>query len=245
MKHLLKLHMDNLAREKRPVNLVQNETGATIYVYDVISSDWGVSAMSVIQAIAQAGESETLTVRVNSPGGDVFESKAIIAAIQSFKGKTVAIIDGLCASAATSIAIACNEVEMASGALFMVHNASGMAYGDKTDMRNTADLLEKVEGTIVAGYVEKTGKDAEDIAAMMEKETWMTADEALANGFVDRIGPEKATANTWNLSAYSNAPPPDPKTPTPHTEPAPVAGFFMAAANTNRLRLALSSASRA
>ena len=237
MKHLLKLHMDNLAREKRPVNLVQNETGATIYIYDVISSDWGVSAMSVIQAIAQAGESETLTVRVNSPGGDVFESKAIIAAIQSFKGKTVAIIDGLCASAATSIAIACNEVEMASGALFMVHNASGMAYGDKTDMRNTADLLEKVEGTIVAGYVEKTGKDAEDIAAMMEKETWMTADEALANGFVDRIGPDKAAKNTWNLSAYANAPPPE-KPATP--EPAPVAGFFMAAANTNRLRLALS-----
>jgi len=128
-------------------------------------------------------------------------------------------------------------VEMASGALFMVHNASGMAYGDKTDMRNTADLLEKVEGTIVAGYVEKTGKDAEDIAAMMEKETWMTADEALANGFVDRIGPDKAAKNTWNLSAYANAPPPE-KPATP--EPAPVAGFFMAAANTNRLRLALS-----
>jgi|GEM_PF-2263079 len=243
MNHLFKLHMDNLAREWRPVNLVQNETGATIYVYDVIGSDWGVSAMSVIQAITQAGDSETLTVRVNSPGGDVFESKAIIAAIQSFKGKTVAIIDGLCASAATSIAIACNEVEMASGALFMIHNASGMAYGDKTDMRNTADLLEKVEGTIVAGYVEKTGKDAEDIVAMMENETWMTADEALANGFVDRIGKKPAMENTWNLSAYGKAPPPPDKPATP--EPASVAGFFMAAANTNRLQLLLSSASRA
>jgi ATP-dependent protease ClpP protease subunit len=238
MNHLLKLHMDNLTQEKRPVSLVQNETGATIYVYDVIDGYYGVSAMSVIQAIVQAGDAETLTVRVNSPGGDVFESKAIIAAIQSFKGKTVAIIDGLCASSATSIAIACNEVEMASGALFMVHNASGMAYGDKTYMRNTADLLEKVEGTIVAGYVEKTGKDAEDIVAMMENETWMTADEALANGFVDRIGPDKAAKNTWNLSAYANAPPPPEKPATP--EPAPVAGFFMAAANTNRLRLALS-----
>jgi ATP-dependent Clp protease protease subunit len=235
MKHLLKLHMDNLAREK-PALLVRNEAGATIYVYDVISPDFGVSAMSIIEAIAMSGDTQTLTMRINSPGGDVFESKAIIAAIQGYKGKTVAIIDGICASAATSIAIACKEVEMASGALFMIHNASGMAYGDKTDMRNTADLLEKVEATIIDGYMEKTGKDAETLAAMMDQETWMNAAEALANGFVDRIGPEKAPANTWNLAAYKNAPPP-PTTETP-TEPAPAAGFFMSAANANRLRIA-------
>lgn len=234
MKHLLKLHLDNLAREK-PALLVRNETDATIYVYDVISSDFGVSAMSVIEAIAMSADAETLTIRVNSPGGDVFESKAIIAAIKGYKGKTVAIVDGLCASAATSIAIACNEVEMASGALFMIHNASGLAYGDKTDMRNTADLLEKVEATIIDGYVAKTGQDAETIAAMMEKETWMNAAEALANGFVDRIGPPQTAKNTWNLAAFKNAPPPPTEAPT---EPAPVAGFFMAAANANRLRIA-------
>lgn len=228
------LFKDNAGRARQPVNLARNGADATIYVYDVISSDWGVSALSVIEAIARAGDAKTLTVRVNSPGGDVFESKAIIAAIQSFKGNTIAIVDGLCASAATSIAIACNEVEMASGGLWMVHNASGMAYGDKTTMRDTADLLQKVEGTIIAGYVEKTGQTAEAIAAMMEKETWMTADEALQNGFIDRIGSAKAAKNTWNLSAFANPPPPEPETPN---EPAPAAGFFMSAANENRLRL--------
>jgi ATP-dependent protease ClpP protease subunit len=197
---------DNHSRAKSPVNFVRNGTDATVYVYDVISSDWGVSAMSIIQAIAQAGDADTLTVRLNSPGGDVFESKAIIAAIQSFKGKSVAIIDGLCASAATSIAIACNEVEMAEGSLFMIHNASGMAYGDKTDLRKTADLLEKVESTIIDGYVKKTGMSAEDISKMMDAETWMTAAEALTNGFVDRIGPAKTVDNGWDLSAFQNAP---------------------------------------
>lgn len=233
------LFKDNAGRARQPVNLARNGADATIYVYDVISSEWGVSALSVIEAIAQAGDAKTLTVRVNSPGGDVFESKGIIAAIQGFKGKTVAIIDGLCASAATSIAIACNEVEMAAGGLWMVHNASCMAWGDKTTMRATADLLQKVESTIISGYVEKTGQDAEAIAALMDAETWMTSDEALAHGFIDRIGPTKAAQNTWNLSAFANAPPPEPEPPEPETEPAPVAGFFMSAANNNRLRLTL------
>jgi hypothetical protein len=120
----------------------------------------------------------------------------------------------------------------------MIHNASCMAWGDKQAMRDTADLLEKVEGVIVADYTGKTGKDAAEIVALMDAETWMTADEALAHGFIDRISTGKKAGNTWNLSAYAKAPPPEPaneKLP----EPAPVAGFFMSDANANRLRLSL------
>jgi ATP-dependent protease ClpP protease subunit len=236
MNTLFKLHLDNLARAKQPVNLVKNDSEATLYIYDVISADWGVSALSVIDAIAQAGDTKALKVRISSPGGDVFESRAIMAAIARFPGSTTAHIDGVCASAATSIALACGEVVMNDGGFFMIHNASGMAWGDKQALRDTADLLEKVEGVIVADYTGKTGKDAAEIMAMMEAETWMTADQALEHGFIDRIESGKAKpGNTWNLSAFSKAPPlPANETPP---EPAPAAGFFMSDANANRLRL--------
>jgi ATP-dependent Clp protease protease subunit len=240
MNPLIKLHLDNLARVKRPVNLIKNATGASLYIYDVISADWGVSALQVIEAIAQAGDAETMDIYINSPGGDVFESRAIMAAIERFPGKTTAHIDSLCASAATSIALACNEVTMSEGALFMIHNASGMAWGDKTAMWETGDLLQKIELSIIKDYTAKTGKPDEEVVALMEAETWMTADEALAGGFIDSVTKAKTkTKNTWNLAAYAKAPPaplPEPENETPPEivpEPTP----SMSVANANRLRL--------
>ena len=207
MKNLFKLHIDNLARTKQPVNLVKNEDGATLYIYDIISSDWGVSALSVIDSISQAGDAKTLNIRISSPGGDVFESRAIMAAIARFPGNTVAHIDGVCASAATSIALSCGEVAMSEGGFFMIHNASGMAWGDKQALRDTADLLEKVEGVIVSDYTNKTGKDAAEIVAMMDAETWLDAETALSMKFADRIATKaEKVNNAWDLSAYSHAP---------------------------------------
>lgn len=242
MNKLLRLIVDNKADKPRPFNLAKNGDTASLYIYDVISADWGVSALSVIDAINQAGDAKTLNIHINSPGGDVFEGRAIMAAISAFRGKTIAKIDSLCASAATSIALACNEIEMADGAFFMIHNASGMAWGDKTALRETANVLEKIEGAIVNDYTSRTGKDEAEIRAAMQAETWFTAAEALEYGFVDRVTGKTKVKNTWNLAAFKNAPvpepepPPEPKNET--TEPAPEAGFFMAAANANRLRLA-------
>ena len=234
------LLMTNRQREVAPANLVNEGGEATLYIYDIISADWGVSALAVIDALALAGGASVLNVHINSPGGDVFESRAIMAAISRFPGKTVAVIDSLCASAATSIALSCNEVTMVDGGMFMIHNASGMVWGDKTAMRDTADLLEKVEGAIVSDYTNKTGLDAAAVTAMMDAETWMTAQEALDNGFIDSITHLKSGAkNAWNLSAFSKAPkqPEAPKNDT--NEPAPEAGSFMAQANANRLALLL------
>lgn len=242
MNKLLRLIIDNKADSPRQLNASKSGDTASIYVYDVISADWGVSALSVIDAINQAGDAKTLNIHINSPGGDVFEGRAIMAAINAFRGKTVAKIDSLCASAATSIALACDEVEMADGAAFMIHNAHGLAYGDKAALRHTADVMEKVEGAIVNDYTAKTGKSEEEIRALMDAETWYTANEAKDAGFVDRVTNKSTTKNTWNLSAFANAPKPEPEPPEheqiEQPEPAP-AGFFMSAANANRLRLAL------
>lgn len=240
---------DNAGREKRQTNAdIRNGDEASIYIYDVISADWGVSAMAVINAIEQAGDAKTLNVHISSPGGDVFESRAIMAALRRFQGKTIAHIDSLCASAATSIALSCGEVRMSDGAFFMIHNAACVAWGDKEELREAADLLEKIECAIVNDYTTKTGKDETQIREWMDEETWFSATEAKAAGFIDSITSADSKAkNTWNLAAFANAPkelsaPPDPPpdaTPEPTNEPAPVAGFFMSAANANRLRLSI------
>jgi ATP-dependent protease ClpP protease subunit len=244
MNKIMQIYRDNAQRPKQFTDLV-NVAGdsATIYLYDMISADWGVSALSVIEAIAQAGDAKILNVHINSPGGDVFEGRAIKAALSVFKGKTVARIDSLCASAATSIALACDEVVMADGAFFMIHNASGMAWGDKQTLRDTADVLEKVESAIVRDYVQKTGKEESEIRALMDAETWFTANEAMEHGFVDALDKGKKATNTWNLSAFAKAPKmeviPD-RSPevfdTSTHEPAQ-AGFLMSSANANRLRI--------
>ncbi len=220
MKTLLQLYRDNATRVK-PANRVANAAEASIYIYDIISSDWGYGALDAVADIAAVGDAPVLNVRISSPGGDVFESRAIMNAIKRFAGKTVAHIDGLCASAATSIALSCDEVVISDDSMFMVHNAQGMAYGDKTAMRATADLMETVEMAIVNDYTTKTGKTEDEIKALMQAETWMTPKQALENGFVDRISDNKSkVANTWNLSAYNHAPASEPA-PQPDAEPVP------------------------
>ena len=240
---ILQLLRDNAGRAKQPVSLVRNEAEATLYIYDVISADWGVSAMSVIDAITQAGDAKVLNVHINSPGGDVFEGRAIMAALRRFEGKKVAHIDSLCASAATSIALACDEVVMADGAFFMIHNAMSLAFGNKSDLRETADTLEKIDGAIVNDYTGKTGQDAEQVIAWMDAETWFTAAEAKEHGFVDRVlSADKKAKNTWNLAAFDKVPealkePPAEPEPEKNEEEPATAGFFMSTANANRLRL--------
>jgi ATP-dependent protease ClpP protease subunit len=242
MNKIMQLLKDNAALQKQPFNLVRNEAEATLYIYDVIDADWGISAKMVIEAIAQANGVPLLNIRINSPGGSVFEARAIIEAIKRFSGKTVGHIDSLAASAATGIACACNEVLIAEGAFYMIHNANGMAYGDKNVMRETADLLEKVESSIVADYVAKTCKDPQQIIDWMNAETWFSAQEAIDNGFVDGRAPTAKVRNMWNLAAYAKAPtaltaPPPEKPPVVEKEEPAPAGFLMSASNANRLRL--------
>jgi ATP-dependent Clp protease protease subunit len=245
MNKIMQLLKDNALFAKQPINLIKNADEATLYIYDVISADWGISAQMVIDAIANAAGVPILNIRINSPGGDVFEARAIIEAIKRFEGKTIAHIDAIAASAATGIACAANEVLMAEGAFYMIHNAQCISFGDKNAMRETADLLEKIEGSIVADYTAKTCKEPQQIIEWMNAETWFSAKEAIDNGFADGLAPTATKPkNMWNLSAYSKtpdalkntAPPPEPTQQIETEKPAP-AGFLMSVSNANRLRL--------
>lgn len=217
---LLQLLSDNARGEQAVPSIRADVAGdvAHVYVYDVIDSYWGASAKALVDALAQAGD-KAVHLHVNSPGGDVFEARAMVSAVRAHqqRGQTVTTyIDGLAASAATYLSLASDQVHIAEGGMFMVHNSWTLAWGNKSELRSTADLLDKIDGTIAADYQRKTGAKADQIVAWMDAETWFTAEEAKAAGFVDSVitAPSatgnQAAAARWNLSAYANAPQPAP-----------------------------------
>lgn len=219
---LLQLLGDNARAEQSKPGIRCETSGevAEVYVYDVIDSYWGASAKALVEALTAAGAKD-VALHINSPGGDVFEARAMVSAVRAHQAKghsVTAYIDGLAASAATYLALSGDQVHMAEGGMFMVHNSWTLAWGNKTELRATANLLEKIDGTITADYARKTGATAEQISAWMEAETWFTAAEAKAAGFVDSVieppNAPDAKAARWNLAAYPNAPQPTEK-PTP------------------------------
>lgn len=201
---LMQLFNDNKSKTKA-IKLEQDGDEATVYLYDAIGDWYGVEAQSFVKELA-AIDAKTVHLRINSPGGDVFEGKAISTAIRQMKCKTIAHIDGLCASAATGVALACDEVEMAEGSFFMIHNAWTLAIGNAKDLQETADLLLKVDDSIVNDYAKKTGLDAKELKQMMTDETWFSAQEAKDKGFIDSIYEGEEVAALWNVGAYDNVP---------------------------------------
>lgn len=228
MKKLVQLIRANASRE--PVQIKAEGDSATLYLYDVIDPYWGVNANDFNKALAEL-KGKAVNLRINSPGGDVFDGRAMATAIAEH-GNVTAYIDGLAASAATYVALAAKSVVMAEGGFFMIHNAWTMAYGNKNDLTETAALLDKIDASLVNDYAKKTGKSAEEIAAWMNAETWFSAQEALDNGFVDSIGDAPAANNKWDLSAYANAPKIEPK----QDDEAELAALVRQR-NLNRLRL--------
>jgi ATP-dependent Clp protease protease subunit len=236
MKKLLQLLATNARADAAPA--IRAEAGA-VYVYDVIDRDWGASAKALVEALASM-KGQPVALHINSPGGDVFEARAMVAAIRAHGAPVTTYIDGLAASAATYLALAGDKVHINDGGLFMVHNSWTLAWGNKHEMRTTADLLDKIDGTIAADYARKTGAGVEQIASWMDAETWFTAEEAKAAGFVDEItgaaGDANKAASRWNLSAYANAPKAaDP----PQPDPAELAAQAERQHKLNRSRLAL------
>lgn len=234
---LMQLLKDNARADgAAPIRMDASATEVHVYVDDVIDSYWGASAKALISALA-GQQDKTVHLHINSPGGDVFEARAMAAAVVAHPGDVVAHIDGICASAATYLALACNQVRMTDGGLFMVHNSWTFAYGNKAELRDTADLLDKIDGTIHADYARKTGASADQVTAWMDNTTWFTAQEALDAKFIDAIDTntkqaDKSAQARWNLSAYPNAP----KPPAPEEDLTALATAQLQR-NRNRLRL--------
>jgi ATP-dependent Clp protease protease subunit len=167
----------------------KSATEAEIVIYSQIGQDWfgeGVTAKSFSEELKKLPESvNTINVRINSPGGDVFDGIAIFNRLKQHKAKKIVHIDGLAASIASIIALAGDEVRIGEGALFMIHLPWTFTMGNRMELENTQNRLIDIEEQMLGIYAKKTKMDRSEIRAMLEKETWLDADEALEHGFVD------------------------------------------------------------
>lgn len=174
---------------------VKNEVNGNseILLYGPIAGErswWGdeVTPRSFAEDL-ESLNGKDVTVRINSGGGDVFAAHAIHNQLIAYKGKVTVIIDGLAASAATIIAVAGDRIIMPSNALFMIHNpAIGLSdYYGAEELAQAVEALNAIKASIVAAYRKRCNVSAEELAAMMDAETWMGAAECLEKGFVDEI----------------------------------------------------------
>lgn len=151
--------------------------------------DWfGIEAVcpkDITEALKELKPDEKVIVQINSCGGNVFAASEIFAALKAVPA--TAYIVGVAASAASIVAMACKEIYMVDTALMMIHNASTRAEGDYRDMEQCRQMLESTNKALIIAYRNRTGKTDEELQAMMDAETWMNVEEALAEGFCDGI----------------------------------------------------------
>ena len=180
-----------------------------VYIYDVIGWPFVIAADLLYQIPPNA---KTINVHLNTPGGDIFEGIAIYNMLSAHPGEVKVYVDGLAASAGSLIAMAGNTITMRPATFLMIHNGWSSIAGDADDLRKEADLLDKINLQFADVYAGKSGKKRDEILAMMDAETWFTADEAISARFADAIAsPEKSLPDTapkarFDLSVFANAP---------------------------------------
>ena len=175
-----------------------------VFLFDEIGF-FGIQAEPFIKNLNDI-DSDTIELRVNSPGGSVFEGMAIFNAIQRHPARITAHVDGLAASISSVITLAADEVRMAQGAFMMIHNPWSFVIGSAAEMRKEAEVLDKIGDSLVNIYVKKTGADRSEIQQLMDDETWFNAEEAVEIGLADSITEQAAEAAHFNLEIFNNVP---------------------------------------
>jgi len=178
---------------------------AEVLIYNVIGGEGGITAATFAKEL-QAIDTNQITLRMNTPGGSVFDGIAIYNALKAHPAKVTCMIDGVAASIGSVIAMAADEIQIAKNAHMMIHNAGGTVSGESNDMRQAAEMMDRMSLSIAQTYSERTGQTVETIQQWMNAETWMNADEAIANGFADKIADTVKLTNVFDLSKYPKAP---------------------------------------
>lgn len=203
---------------------------AEVVIYDEIGW-WGTTAASFMEELKQITAGQ-ITLRLNSPGGDVFDGVAIMNVLRSHPATITTQVDGLAASIASVIALAGDRIVMQPGSTMMIHDASGMCYGQAPDMRELADMLDRHSDNIASLYAERAGGTVAEWRERMRGESWFSAEEAVAVGLADEVGqrrnddePDPVITNAWDLTRFrypgrTAAPAPVLATLTPPAEPA-------------------------
>lgn len=197
-------------------------------IFDDIGA-YGVSAKNFLNDLRSVTGAE-VAVEINSPGGDFFAGLAIYNGLRASGKKITVKVLGLAASAASLVVMAGDTIEMAENSFLMVHKTLTHMFANADDMRETAELLDKFDAGLVSIYAKRTGKTAQEITALLDAETWMTAQEAVDAGFATSVTPALAVKASYSedrlpenvrLAFKAQAPAP--------VEPAPVFGETLAA----------------
>lgn len=195
------------ARAGRDWCSIENKTDdqATVRIYDEIGM-WGTTAADFANQVA-ALDVKAIDLRLNSPGGSVFDGTAIYNTLASHKARVDVTVDGVAASIASVIAMAGDSVTMGRGARMMIHNPSGLVLGNASDMREMANLLDMLAEDIAGFYAARAGGDTSHWLAAMAAETWYSAQEAVDAGLADgTLAPAEGAPSdhlkTFDLRAY-------------------------------------------
>lgn len=176
---------------------IQGSDSAEISIHDEIGV-WGVSALEFIAQLKTI-ESPKLALSINSPGGSVIDALAIFNALRA-SGKSITVkVLGIAASAASYLMLAGDHVQMPANTFAMLHSPLAGAYGHADELREVADVLDKIGATLQATYVKRTGKSEEEIAALLAKDSWLTAQECLELGLCDEVLPELKVSASFDL----------------------------------------------
>lgn len=206
---------------------------AEVMLYDEVGGWYGATADQFI-ADLRGVTAPNLRVRINSPGGSVFEGIAIANALRSHPANVVVQVDGIAASIASVIAMAGDRIEMAPNTMLMIHDASGLCMGDASDMEEMAELLDLISDNIADAYAARAGGTREQWRERMRAETWYLPEDAVENGLADEAvqAPKAADpvepaeedepdmAKAFDLAAYGYTGPARPEAPKPGPPPA-------------------------
>ena len=195
-----------LDRWNPAIKAVKSDDDATINIYSTIGEYGDGAGMTprIVSSILRKNEGRAVTVNINSPGGDFFDGLAIHSLLSEHDGHVKIRVLGMAASAASIVALAGDEVEIAESAFFMIHNSWTVAMGNQNDMREVADRLAQFDKSMVSLYAAKTGIDEKKIAKMMEEETWIAGKDAKEYGFATNIIGEEEIEESENI-AYNSA----------------------------------------
>jgi ATP-dependent Clp protease protease subunit len=181
-----------------------DSSATQIDIFDEIGGP-GVSVAAFAKELAAVPRSREITLRINSPGGSVFDGVAIYNLLAERRDRITAHVIGLAASMASVIMLAGKRTTAAANATIMIHNPAGLVLGESKDMRDMANVLDKARGPLVAAYAAKTKKGADEITKAMDATTWFTAEEAKAWGLVDEVTGAVRVAASFDLSKFGRA----------------------------------------
>ncbi|MDP5277151.1 head maturation protease, ClpP-related [Chengkuizengella axinellae] len=198
------------------------KNSAEISIYGEIGASWwgeSITPKQFSKDLKDLGDDlEEITVLINSPGGGVFDGLTIRSLLKNHQASITVRIEGYAASIASIIAMAGDKIVMSKGSMMMIHNpATSLWGGESKDFREVADFLDQIRDSLLPIYSDRTGLSNEELIEMMDKETWMSADEAVEKGFADEVEDGAVSASmmgavatvngvNMDLSKFMNAP---------------------------------------